>query len=70
MSLLQAYKNLTPKSKAAFGAFLLAWGVLGLQFADKAEAKLGLTPSEADKAALERVKPRVVVVPKVGDGEK
>ncbi|KAK4238384.1 hypothetical protein C8A03DRAFT_33574 [Achaetomium macrosporum] len=70
MSLLQAYKNLPPKSKAAFGGFLLAWGFLGLQFADKAEAKLGLTPSEADKATLERVKPRVVVVPKAEEGNK
>jgi hypothetical protein len=31
---------------------------------DTAEAKLGLTPSEADKEALERITPRVHAMPR------
>ncbi|KAL2126136.1 hypothetical protein VTI74DRAFT_1633 [Chaetomium olivicolor] len=64
MSLWQAYRNLTPKSKAIFGAGLVAWGLLGLQFSDVAEAKLGYTPTDADKAALEKMTPRIHAVPR------
>ncbi|KAK4100837.1 hypothetical protein N658DRAFT_507507 [Parathielavia hyrcaniae] len=64
MSIWQAYQNLPPKTKLAVGAGLLAWGVLGLQFSDKLESKLGFTPTEADKAELEKLAPRIHAVPR------
>ncbi|AEO67007.1 uncharacterized protein THITE_2021967, partial [Thermothielavioides terrestris NRRL 8126] len=60
----RSYRALSPRTKAAFGAGLVVWGLLGLYFTDVAEAKLGLTPSEADRAALERMTPRIHAVPR------
>ncbi|KAG7288010.1 hypothetical protein NEMBOFW57_007530 [Staphylotrichum longicolle] len=65
MSLLKSYLNLTPKYKLGLGAGLLIWGFLGLH---KVESKLGLTPTDADKAELERMTPRISVVPRGGAG--
>ncbi|KAK4126331.1 hypothetical protein N657DRAFT_670389 [Parathielavia appendiculata] len=65
MSIWQAYQNLPPKTKLAVGAGLLAWGVLGLQFSDELESKLGFIPTEADKAELEKLAPRIHGFPTV-----
>ncbi|KAL2189539.1 hypothetical protein L209DRAFT_749372 [Thermothelomyces heterothallicus CBS 203.75] len=62
MSLLKAYTNLPPKTKLAVGVGLVAWGLLGLTFGDKVESKLGFTPTEADKAELEKLAPKIHVV--------
>ncbi|EAQ88198.1 hypothetical protein F5144DRAFT_571871 [Chaetomium tenue] len=62
MSLWKSYTNLPPKTKLAFGAGLLAWGLLGLTFGDKVESKLGYTPTEADKAELQKLAPKIHVV--------
>ncbi|KAL2267514.1 hypothetical protein VTJ83DRAFT_4791 [Remersonia thermophila] len=62
MSLLQSYKNLGPKTRLAVGAGLLAWGFLGLTFTPKVEEKLGYVPTEADKAELEKLKPKLHVI--------
>ncbi|KAL2177211.1 uncharacterized protein P884DRAFT_300123 [Thermothelomyces heterothallicus CBS 202.75] len=62
MSLLKAYTNLPPKTKLAVGVGLVAWGLLGLIFGDKVESKLGFTPTEADKAELEKLAPKIHVV--------
>jgi len=62
MSLFKTYTNLTPKTKLAFGVGLVAWGMLGLTFGDKVESKLGFTPTEADKAELEKMTPKIHVV--------
>ncbi|KAL2021953.1 hypothetical protein VTK56DRAFT_6372 [Thermocarpiscus australiensis] len=64
MSLWQAYRGLSPKTRLAFGAGLLVWGFAGLQFSDTIAAKLGYAPTEADKAALERMTPKIHVVPR------
>ncbi|KAL2159839.1 hypothetical protein VTH06DRAFT_1972 [Thermothelomyces fergusii] len=62
MSLIKAYTNLPPKTKLAVGAGFVAWGLLGLTFGDKIESTLGFTPTEADKAELEKLAPKIHVV--------
>ena len=49
-------------AKLGFGAGMLIWGLLGSHFSDAAGAKLGFTPTEADKAELERLTPKIHVV--------
>jgi len=44
------------------GVGIIAWGAIGLYLSDRAEERYGLTPSEADKAALEKVTPKILVV--------
>ncbi|KAK4033321.1 hypothetical protein C8A01DRAFT_40235 [Parachaetomium inaequale] len=67
MSLFKTYTSLTPKTKLALGTGLVAWGLLGLTFADKVESKLGFTPTDADKAELEKMTPKIHVVEKRQD---
>ncbi|KAK4231299.1 hypothetical protein QBC38DRAFT_495697 [Podospora fimiseda] len=64
MSLWQTYRRLSSNAKLKVGVGLVAWGLLGLQFAPKAEEKLGYTPTEADKEALERMTPKIHTVPR------
>ena len=45
-------------ARLGVGGGLLAWGVVGLYFSDKVEEKLGYTPTEEDKAALDRMTPK------------
>lgn len=40
----------------------MAWGVAGLYLSDRAEEKFGYTPTEQDKTALEKLKPKIHVV--------
>ncbi|KAI0011276.1 hypothetical protein F4779DRAFT_615743 [Xylariaceae sp. FL0662B] len=62
MSLLQSFRNLSPRTRIGVGLGLLAWGFVGLQLSDRAEERFGLTPSEEDKAALRQLGPRITVV--------
>lgn len=40
----------------------MAWGLIGSYLSDRAEEKFGYTPTEADKAALNQMLPKVDVV--------
>ncbi|XXG99194.1 hypothetical protein Hte_005529 [Hypoxylon texense] len=62
MSLLQSFRNLSPRVRASVGLGLLAWGAIGLHLSDRAEERYGLTPTEDDKAALAKVLPRITAV--------
>ncbi|KAF3767688.1 hypothetical protein M406DRAFT_321663 [Cryphonectria parasitica EP155] len=66
MSLLKAYQGLSSKAKLGVGVGLLTWGVIGLYVSDRAEEKFGFTPSEKDKAELEKMKPKIRVVDREG----
>lgn len=60
----RAYRGLSPRARLGFGAGLLIWGFLGLQFSDTAAEKLGFTPTDADKAALEKMTPKIHAIPR------
>jgi hypothetical protein len=60
----RAYRNLSSRTRIGLGIGLLIWGFAGLQLTPVVEEKLGLTPTEADKAALERMTPKIRVVPR------
>ncbi|RYP49130.1 hypothetical protein DL768_005127 [Monosporascus sp. mg162] len=66
MSLLQSFRNLTPRTRALVGAGLLVWGAVGLRLSDRAEERLGLTPSEEDREALARLGPGIIPVERGG----
>lgn len=63
--LIRTYQGLSSKAKLGVGAGLLAWGVVGLWVSDRAEEKLGLTPSEKDKAAMDKWTPKIRPVDRV-----
>ncbi|KAI3402138.1 hypothetical protein diail_67 [Diaporthe ilicicola] len=58
----RAYQGLSPKARLGVGVGLLGWGVIGLYMSDHAEERFGYTPSDQDKAAMERMKPKIHVV--------
>ncbi|PKK54702.1 hypothetical protein CI102_445, partial [Trichoderma harzianum] len=60
----RAYNNLTPKTRLGVGVAIIAWGGLGLYLSDKAEEKLGFTPTEEDKAELRNLAPKITTVDK------
>ncbi|KAI8960028.1 hypothetical protein F5Y11DRAFT_331102 [Daldinia sp. FL1419] len=62
MSLLQSFRNLSPRARVGVGLGLLAWGAIGLQLSDRAEARYGFTPTEEDKTALAKILPSVTAV--------
>ncbi|KAH9908695.1 hypothetical protein F4778DRAFT_359177 [Xylariomycetidae sp. FL2044] len=62
MTLLQSFRNLSPRTRAAVGLGLLAWGAIGLQLSDRAEDRFGLRASEADREALREMTPRITMV--------
>jgi len=62
MSLWQSYRNLPTLARLGVGGGLLAWGVVGLYLSDRAEEKFGFTPTDEDKAALDRLTPKIHVV--------
>ncbi|KAI0111952.1 hypothetical protein F4814DRAFT_374424 [Daldinia grandis] len=68
MSLLQSFRNLSPRTRIGVGLGLLAWGAIGLQLADRAEARYGFTPTEDDKAALAKILPSVTAVERKDGG--
>ncbi|KAI0458724.1 hypothetical protein F5B21DRAFT_403989 [Xylaria acuta] len=61
MSLLQTFRNLSPKARIGVGLGLLAWGAVGLQLSDGAEERY-FKPTEADRAALRDIAPRITTV--------
>ncbi|KAH6659762.1 hypothetical protein BKA67DRAFT_529900 [Truncatella angustata] len=67
MSLLQSYRNLSPRTRLGVGVGILAWGFIGLQLSDRAEERFGLKATEEDKAALSHLAPRIVTVEKGKD---
>lgn len=64
MHKLRAYKNLSPKTRLSVGVAILAWGAGGLMLADTVEETLGLTPTEEDKAKLDKYTPKIITVEK------
>ncbi|KAF3068635.1 hypothetical protein V8C43DRAFT_267786 [Trichoderma afarasin] len=62
--MFKAYQNLTPKTRLGVGVAIIAWGGLGLYISDKAEEKLGFTPTEEDKAELRNLAPKITTVDK------
>lgn len=46
---------------------LLAWGAIGLQLSDRAEARYGFTPTDEDKAALAKMLPSITAVDREGE---
>ncbi|KAK9422494.1 hypothetical protein AB5N19_11308 [Seiridium cardinale] len=64
MSLLQSFRNLSPRTRLGVGVGILAWGFIGLQLSDRAEEKYGLKATEEDKAALSQLAPRIIAVDK------
>ncbi|KAI1491386.1 hypothetical protein F4809DRAFT_638268 [Biscogniauxia mediterranea] len=61
MSLLQSFRNLSPRARLGVGVGLLAWGVIGLQLSDRAEEKY-FKASEEEKAALRALGPSITTV--------
>ncbi|KAH0531840.1 hypothetical protein TsFJ059_000620 [Trichoderma semiorbis] len=62
--MFKAYQNLTPKTRLGVGVAIIAWGGVGLYLSDKAEEKLGFTPTEEDKAELRNLAPKITTVDK------
>ncbi|KAH8659122.1 hypothetical protein BGZ60DRAFT_531038 [Tricladium varicosporioides] len=69
MSLLQAYRNLSPKTRIAVGLSVIAWGTIGLYVSDNAEKKLGFEATAKDKEALKEYVPRVTIVDREETGK-
>ncbi|KAB5572364.1 hypothetical protein GE09DRAFT_1216929 [Coniochaeta sp. 2T2.1] len=67
MSLWRSYRNLPTMAKLGVGCGIFAWGVAGLYLSDRAEEKFGFTPTEEDKAALDRLTPKIHVVERRSD---
>ncbi|KAF5244504.1 hypothetical protein FAUST_2324 [Fusarium austroamericanum] len=62
--MLKAYKNLSSKTRLGVGVAVIAWGAAGLMLTDPLEKSLGLTPTEEDKAELNKYTPKIVTVVK------
>jgi hypothetical protein len=61
---IRAYKNLSPKTRLGVGIAVIAWGAGGLMLTDPLEKSLGLTPTEEDKAELDKYTPKIITVEK------
>ncbi|KAF8441831.1 hypothetical protein BGX38DRAFT_1203025 [Terfezia claveryi] len=61
-SIWKSYQNLSSRARLLIGGAVIAYSLAGLWVADKAEKKLGFTPSEEDKKELRDLVPRVRVV--------
>jgi len=62
MSPWKSYRRLPSRTRVGVGLGVIAWGVIGLAVSDRAEEKFGFTPTEQDKAALDRVTPKIHAV--------
>lgn len=60
--MFKTFKNLSPKTRAGVGLAIIAWGATGLYLSDQAEEKFGYTPTEADKAAIDKYTPKIYTV--------
>ncbi|KAL4743722.1 hypothetical protein BDV11DRAFT_177222 [Aspergillus similis] len=54
MSLWNSYKSLPPKTRAIFGVGVMVWASIGLWTSSQVEQAMGMVPTEAEKAELER----------------
>jgi hypothetical protein len=54
--------GMAPKSRMILGAAVIAYAGAGMYFADKAEEKLGLVPTEKDKKELREAMPKLTMV--------
>ncbi|KAJ5907484.1 hypothetical protein N7495_000166 [Penicillium taxi] len=54
MSLWSAYKSLTPKTRALFGAGVMAWATIGLWTTPQVENALGMQSTKEEQDALDR----------------
>jgi hypothetical protein len=59
-----AYRGLSPRARLGFGIGLLTWSAVGLYLSDRAEETFGFTPSDTDKAQLDRMTPRISIIDK------
>ena len=60
----RAYKNLSSKTRLGVGVAIIAWGAGGLMLTDPLEKSLGLTPTEEDKAELDKYTLKIITVEK------
>ncbi|KAM5348070.1 hypothetical protein ACJ41O_007894 [Fusarium nematophilum] len=60
----RAYKNLSPKTRLGLGVAILAWGTAGLFLTDEVEKMFGYTPTEEDKARLNKYTPKIITIDK------
>jgi hypothetical protein len=60
----RTYKRLSPTARAGVGAGIIAWGTAGLYLTPAVEERMGLTPTEEDKAELDKYKPKITAVDK------
>ncbi|KUJ10240.1 uncharacterized protein LY89DRAFT_723501 [Mollisia scopiformis] len=68
-SMLQSFRNLSPRTRIGVGIAFLAWGTIGLYISDNAEKRLGFEATEKDREALGVVVPRITVVEREGKGD-
>ncbi|OAL03498.1 hypothetical protein IQ06DRAFT_344745 [Phaeosphaeriaceae sp. SRC1lsM3a] len=62
MALWQWYRAITPKTRMMIGAGVMAYAGAGMYLSDKAEEKLGLTPTEQDLKDLRDALPKISTV--------
>lgn len=63
MPLWRAYQGLSSRARLGVGLGLLAWGTVGLTWGDEiGKARKFLKFSDKDKAQLEKIAPKIVVV--------
>lgn len=56
------YRAITPKTRIMIGVGVMAYAGAGLLLSDKAEEKLGLTPTDKDLAELREALPKISIV--------
>ncbi|EEP77301.1 predicted protein [Uncinocarpus reesii 1704] len=54
MSLWKSYRNLSPRTRLVFGFGLMAYAAFGLWAEPRVEKTLGMLPTEAEKAELDK----------------
>jgi hypothetical protein len=68
MSLWRAYQNLSTRTKLGVGASLVLWGLAGPYITDMIGDRMGLKPTESDREALEKLKPKIQVIDRDSSG--
>jgi hypothetical protein len=52
--LFSSYKSLSPKTRALFGVGVIAWASIGLWTSSQVEEAMGMVPTAAEQAELDR----------------
>ncbi|KFA67690.1 hypothetical protein S40285_00970 [Stachybotrys chlorohalonatus IBT 40285] len=60
--MFKSFTNLTPRTRLAVGVGAIAWGFAGLYLTEPVADKLGYTPTEKDKAELDKMTPHIITV--------